>query len=106
MKESKIKTAIAELAALVGGVGLLCQAGAWLWQSYWFLKIGHWVPMPALEYLGKWVDSLWLFEPNTWIGVHKILNSLNFGTALMLACFLLAAFLASTAKDQAGYRNK
>lgn len=69
---------------LIGGVGVLG------YQAYHFLRSGDWLPMSSIDGLSR-LGSRWANEPDTWLGIWKILDVLPLTLALIclgLACWL------------------
>ena len=69
------KTFIYMLVAVAGG--LFSIIGAWLllWQTFGWLNEGVWVPMSVIDGIRNIWPSQWLDYPQSWIGIHKILEA-------------------------------
>lgn len=78
------------LTAAIGGAVFV-----WGWQLLAFLKTGHWIPYSATDGLFYLTDNQWFFYPETWKGVHQILNFFNAGVALVIAA--IAGLVAAQA---------
>lgn len=82
----------------LGGIGLfiLCLG----MQIYWFLKSGVWTPIGSLDGLG-WIgfEDKWLSWPETWLGLHKLLNSINAGFGAFVIGLFVGGFFFKLYED-------
>lgn len=64
-------------------------------QIYLWLKNGFWVELPfirILEYAPNFRNLTWIYQPSSWLGVHKVISYiLNMGVAAVT--FLLAVVI-------------
>lgn len=60
-------------------------------QAYWYLKFGAWTPMSLID-VARWVIAdvaqpneiqSWIMYPETWTGLHKILNWIPLSAVLI-----------------------
>lgn len=69
----------------IGAFGILC------WQSYQYLELGTWIPQDGLQLLWHvFGPHDWLYAPEHWVGVHKLLAAVHAGAALIAICWPLA----------------
>lgn len=78
-------------AEVFGILGLLCLAACGGYQIYLYLMHGMWFGVSLIN-VGSWMfpNSEWLNWPQTWIGVHKVLNFFNAGIVVAAIFFFLA----------------
>ena len=55
-------------------IGVLLALGQTLCQAFIFLKDGHWPNWSTLAFINRTFDCVWLKNPDSWFGVHKILT--------------------------------
>lgn len=72
----------------VRGLGMLTLIAAWGvfvlllgWQLFIYLKDGVWVPAGTLTCLGDLTSWGWTRSPQSWFGLHEVLEFFNFGVA-------------------------
>lgn len=89
--------AVAQVIRAAGAVIALASTGWGLYvlgvQSYHFLHLGEWAEIGALTYLGGVFRWEWATYPETWRGLHRILNYLNAGFAILGAGLLAGSLL-------------
>lgn len=79
--------------------GMAIFAGGWLalgCQIYWFLRENIWTPWSVLELLqtiGK--PGGWLFNPQSWLGLHATLDFLPLSATGIIAGYLVMALANS-----------
>ncbi|WP_416047946.1 hypothetical protein [Cupriavidus basilensis] len=81
--------AVATASLLIAMALFLGAIGVPLYQAYVWMKAGTWPPLSALDGI-KWLAgpeawNSWLYWPEDWIGVHKILQECPISLALILA---------------------
>ena len=77
----------------VGLVGLVISIGFLGWQVVQWLQYEVWIPMPlasfgireVAEYFGHEPLKNWAVSPQSWVGLHRILDWLNVAVAPMAA---------------------
>jgi hypothetical protein len=82
--------------------GFLALLGCLGYQGYFFLKYGEWFELSAADAL-HWVGFIrdsWYFNPQNWIGVHKILSSISAGAACFLLGVGLGMFMVTAGSDR------
>lgn len=57
-------------------------------QFAYYLYSGNWYPVSCLQPL-IWADSVWAQDPQSWLGVHSIMNWMH----LSAGCFFLIVVL-------------
>ncbi|WP_095085116.1 hypothetical protein [Mesorhizobium sophorae] len=64
-------------------------------QTVWFLQTGEWTPLSAMNLMQHFFEpekSPWVFNPQSWIGLHRILEWLPSSfVAFFLGLFVVAA---------------
>lgn len=92
----------------------LCAGGAYLaavvcfggfvgWQGLVWLQTGDWPAMPLASYGLPWIGLhfgyeellTWGVYPQTWLGVHKLLDWLSVGVALGIVFMLFGRLFAA-----------
>lgn len=80
-----------------------------LGQTIYYLFSGIWVAIPVLQLL-VWIDRclqawgmqwMWLYNPQSWVGLHRILEVLPLSGSLLIFG-LLAMFVAMAILNVAG----
>jgi hypothetical protein len=67
-----VVAAIALLGLGIAFAGILILG----FQCYSWLQSGSWIQISAVDVISAIYSSEWLSSPDTWLGVHKILQSL------------------------------
>ncbi len=75
-------------AAMVGACVI------WVHQAATFLQAGYWPAYSANAGLHFLTGASWFVAPDSWLGVHRMLEFLNAGVALILALFAAMAAAA------------
>lgn len=91
LRSDAAATLLAQIANLIfaaGSVWCTLLVGK---QILDFLKYGEWSASPFLHYVGELLYWEWALIPNTWLGIHRILDSLNAGFGILLASAVLAS---------------
>lgn len=66
-------------AAVIGAILV------WGYQVLTFLKIGAWLPYSANDGLHYLTGESWFVSPDSWLGVHSVLEFFNAGWALLIS---------------------
>ena len=81
-------------AAMVGACVI------WAYQATTFLQAGYWPAYSSNAGLHFLTGARWFVAPDSWLGVHRMLEFLNAGVALILAAFVAAPIAAAVAPKQ------
>ena len=65
------------------GAGAMIALGIFGWQIYGYLMDGVWTPMSIITAL-NWAGVEWAAYPDSWVGVHKILDSFSLAITVFL----------------------
>lgn len=103
---------VAQLALLLGVVGFALPTG---WQVLDWLRTGEWHALPAasvglvriLELEGEQADGTllaWASNPQSWVGLHKLVDWLSVGGALFIVGLVVAsiAIVVALAAEASG----
>lgn len=84
----------------VRGVGVLILVVAWGvfvlvlgWQTFVYLKDGIWIPSGTMASLGDVTSWAWARSPQSWFGLHEVLEFFNFGVVCALVGSVLGVKL-------------
>lgn len=85
-----------ELSGWLALLGAVCVAAAVAvlgWQAFQWLRLGAWPELPLTYVLSHALNAgldSWLFSPQEWRGVHKLLNLISLSGGLAILGALLA----------------
>lgn len=65
------------------------------WQLFTYLKDGIWIPSGTMSSLGDLLSWRWAKYPESWFGLHEVLEFFNFGFTSALIGSVLGAKLIS-----------
>lgn len=90
------------VAQAIRGVGLLLLVACVLWgiyilgtQVYFFLQTNIWHSIGTLQYFGNVLGWEWGMYPNSWLGLHALVDWVNAGVAIALAGCVAGLALAN-----------
>ncbi|MFC0246401.1 hypothetical protein ACFOLL_04360 [Falsochrobactrum ovis] len=70
----------------------LCGLGVLGFQIFEYLKTGIWSGFSLLNLLSLFVDDPWIYYPQSWFGVHKILAFIpSSATMFVIGYFILVS---------------
>jgi hypothetical protein len=81
-------------------IGGLACFGILFYQGSKFLQIGVWQSVSVIDAL-RYFGSEWAHSPNTWLGVHKILDFLPMSIGGLILGFLPLILAVLIAKSDA-----
>ncbi len=81
-------------AAAIGGILLLSGLGILGLQVLDFLSSGTWRAFTLIDLASVFTSNSWLWKPEKWLGVHKILSFIPAAATLIIVGYfmLIAAF--------------
>ena len=88
-KLSKVGGKIIKVIFGLGGCAIfLSGIGIVSFQIYEYLKQGEWLSFTVIDGL-LFIDSSWAKEPDDWLGIWKILNTIPLSLALIILAFIV-----------------
>jgi hypothetical protein len=85
------------IAGVLGCAIIIAIPGIPIWQAYNYLRYGVWEEISCLTILEYFdVKSDWVAEPNTWLGMHSVLEWTH-GSALAIILGIFWILMATQA---------